>query len=63
MYVNKKRVINEIAKSKENLYKKKLYDSLLNMKLIKLYGTENYELEKYSKNLRNYLVLIFNRSN
>ena len=47
----------ESIKMKED-YKKKLADSLLNIKLIKYYGTEKFELDKYILELKSYQVNI-----
>jgi hypothetical protein len=53
--MNKRLAFYESAKLKED-YKRKLFDSLSNIKIIKMYGTEKFELEKFANNLKNYQV-------
>ena len=56
--MNKRLAFYEAAKLKDD-YKRKLFDSLSNIKIIKMYGTERFELEKFSNNLKNYQVIFF----
>jgi ABC-type transport system involved in Fe-S cluster assembly fused permease/ATPase subunit len=53
--MNKKLAFYESVKLRED-YKRKLFDSLSNIKTIKMYGTEKFELEKFEYNLKNYQV-------